>query len=262
MPYKSSLARRKRYRQRRKVDLEWVRRYRAYQRRYQRKWRRKHLSRHRDYMRRYSQAWRAKHPIKFRKSARAWRQRNPEKVRLHNRTWYRLSGKTWYRKNRAKRRLQAQRYYRNERRLNLEQQRLCRRRYHRKYRDRINSARRANRARNVTLFKQLDRERYLKNRLKRIVQQRNTQARRARAPGEISPGEWRRLLRAHKFRCFYCGIKLFPANRSLDHKTPVSRGGSNTIDNVVPACRPCNNRKLRMTTEELLARKNQMRKSQ
>jgi 5-methylcytosine-specific restriction endonuclease McrA len=94
------------------------------------------------------------------------------------------------------------------------------------------------------------------------VQQRNTQARRASATGEIAPDEWRILLRRHKFRCFYCGTKLLPANRMLGHKIPVSRGGSNTIDNVVPACRPCNNRKLRMTAEEFIAREGQTINSQ
>jgi 5-methylcytosine-specific restriction endonuclease McrA len=61
------------------------------------------------------------------------------------------------------------------------------------------------------------------------------------------------LLKRHNFLCFYCGAKLRPANRTLDHKLPLSRGGTNTIDNVVPACRPCNQRKHRLTTEEFLA---------
>jgi 5-methylcytosine-specific restriction endonuclease McrA len=39
----------------------------------------------------------------------------------------------------------------------------------------------------------------------------------------------------------------------LDHKLPLSRGGSNTIDNVVPACRPCNQKKHRLTVNEFLA---------
>ena len=40
-------------------------------------------------------------------------------------------------------------------------------------------------------------------------------------------------------RCQYCG----GAAENIDHVVPRSRGGTHTWDNVVAACRPCNNRK-------------------
>jgi 5-methylcytosine-specific restriction endonuclease McrA len=262
VPYKSAMARRRRYRLRRRVDKQWVHKYREYQRKYQKQWRRKNLAHIRDYNRRYARVWRAKHPIKVRRIARAWRMRHPDKVRGHNTKWYKGFGKAWYRKNRARRRAQARQQYRKERRLKPAQQRARRKRYYWRNRDRINVARKLRRAHDLALFRKLDRQRYARDRLRRIVQQRNTQARRARAAGEILPDQWRRLLRRHKFRCFYCGAKLFPANRTLDHKIPICRGGSNTIRNVVPACRPCNNRKMRMTTEEFLRYRNTRKKFQ
>jgi len=39
--------------------------------------------------------------------------------------------------------------------------------------------------------------------------------------------------------CQYCGSHA----DSIDHVRPRSRGGENTWDNVVAACRPCNNKK-------------------
>jgi 5-methylcytosine-specific restriction endonuclease McrA len=54
------------------------------------------------------------------------------------------------------------------------------------------------------------------------------------------------------FRCVYCGRK--PANASttltLDHVIPKSRGGQNTPENLVAACKPCNNRKDNRTPAE------------
>jgi len=197
-----------------------------------------------------------------RKYSRTWRTNNPDKVRAHNRKWYKRFGKAWYRKNHAKQRLRRKKYYRKERRRNLEQQKARRRRHYWKNRDQILAKKRKLRAMNPELFRARERQRYLKHRVSRIVSQRNVQARRAGAKGQIKPKQWRCLLKRHNFRCFYCGIQLTPINRTLDHKIPLSRGGANTINNVVPACRPCNNRKLRMTTKEFLARQKQTRKSQ
>ncbi len=40
-------------------------------------------------------------------------------------------------------------------------------------------------------------------------------------------------------RCQYCG----GAAENIDHVVPRSKGGTHTWENVVAACRPCNNRK-------------------
>ncbi|WP_161624905.1 HNH endonuclease [Streptomyces spectabilis] len=42
-----------------------------------------------------------------------------------------------------------------------------------------------------------------------------------------------------KYRCCYCDG---PAEQ-IDHVTPVSKGGRDTLSNVVPACTPCNQSK-------------------
>lgn len=262
MPYKNRADRRKRYKQRRLMDPRWVTKSRAYHRKHQKRWYRKHLSAQREYHRKWKARWRKEHPRIARAYSRAWRRQNPEKVQAQNRKWYMRFGKTWYQKNRIKQRLRWKKYYRKERRLKLEQQKARRRRYYWKNKDRINEKRRTRWAQDPGLFRAREKQRYRKHRVERIVQQRNTQARRAGAKGQVTPDQWRRLLKRHNFRCFYCEIKLTPANRTLDHKIPLSRGGANTIRNVVPACRPCNNRKLQMTTEEFLARERRRRKSQ
>jgi len=40
--------------------------------------------------------------------------------------------------------------------------------------------------------------------------------------------------------CIYCGIE---EGLTIDHIIPISKGGENTLDNIVPACLPCNNEK-------------------
>ena len=68
----------------------------------------------------------------------------------------------------------------------------------------------------------------------------DTQRRRAtlrRAPGRFSARDWLRLLRRHGGLCAYCHTA---AATSADHVVPLSRGGSNFIGNILPACLPCN----------------------
>jgi 5-methylcytosine-specific restriction endonuclease McrA len=48
--------------------------------------------------------------------------------------------------------------------------------------------------------------------------------------------------------CFYCAKSL--SQYHIEHKTPISRGGSNTPGNIVCACAACNLRKGRRTAEE------------
>lgn len=50
--------------------------------------------------------------------------------------------------------------------------------------------------------------------------------------------------------CQYCRQKGSPDRLTLDHVVPVSRGGTDTWENVVTACRACNGQKGNRTPEE------------
>jgi 5-methylcytosine-specific restriction endonuclease McrA len=63
--------------------------------------------------------------------------------------------------------------------------------------------------------------------------------------------------RVAKGICHYCGGIFPPADLTMDHIVPISRGGKSTRGNLVPACKECNNRKkylLPMEWEEYLDR--------
>lgn len=79
------------------------------------------------------------------------------------------------------------------------------------------------------------------------------QARLASAEGEFTEEGFQELCIATDHRCFYCGGSEDKVGPLVpDHMTPVSRGGSNWLDNIVPACRSCNSRKGARTLEEFL----------
>jgi len=54
--------------------------------------------------------------------------------------------------------------------------------------------------------------------------------------GHHSERDWIRLLNRYDGRCAYCGE---PAT-ARDHVFPLTRGGTDTIGNILPACTHCN----------------------
>jgi 5-methylcytosine-specific restriction endonuclease McrA len=70
--------------------------------------------------------------------------------------------------------------------------------------------------------------------------------------GTFTNEEWNDRLLEYNYCCAYC-YQRFPVDQlTVDHMIPVSRGGTNTIDNLVPACRSCNSRKWTKTPLEML----------
>ena len=59
------------------------------------------------------------------------------------------------------------------------------------------------------------------------------------------------LFRRDKHMCLYCGDYLYDCELTRDHVVPVSRGGTDTWENVVTACRICNHRKADRMLEEI-----------
>jgi len=70
------------------------------------------------------------------------------------------------------------------------------------------------------------------------------------APGSFTRDQWIEKVELLGGVCFYCGRSDRPL--TVDHKTPICRGGSNSIENIVPACATCNFRKGRRTAKEFL----------
>src|SRR6266513_89501 len=80
------------------------------------------------------------------------------------------------------------------------------------------------------------------------------QLRRARllgAGGKYTAREWADLVLRYQGRCAYCGEE---GSLQPDHRVPLALGGSNLIENILPACGRCNRRKHLMSETEFRAR--------
>lgn len=160
-------------------------------------------------------AWRQGRKDKQRQLHADWRDRNREHVRMQGRDYYRNNADARERNRSAGR-------IRDRHRWHADQE----------YRDKKNAQKLrayyenpAQRNRHLTSVKiNVHRRRAL---IRALIE-------------HFTAAEWRDLCARYGDRCLSCGHtgKLTP-----DHVVPLSRGGSNTIDNIQPLCLRCNLRK-------------------
>lgn len=129
--------------------------------------------------------------------------------------------KTYYEKNRER----LLKEEREDRTNNLERERTRSRKYYQAHRESV-------------LQKQRDK-------YKEDPTKANDRARKRRAlkqgtsDSTLTEKEWLSILETFNYECVYCGDPWV----ERDHFIPLSKGGTHTADNVVPACMTCNRRK-------------------
>jgi 5-methylcytosine-specific restriction endonuclease McrA len=150
----------------------------------------------------------------------------------------RAENRSWYARNRERRRESNRRY----REINGEALRA---------RERVRNRRKYERdPRAVLDYYKRWRERNLAK-ARAYVRAASIKRRAASQGQHFSAAEWLALVERHAGRCAYCGV--VPDRLEADHRTPLCPGGSNLIDNILPACLSCNRRKHRKTEDEFRA---------
>lgn len=168
------------------------------------------------------------------------RGRNPEHMRelvrksqAKNREKHNADTREWYKAHPGYRREQSQKW----RDLHPELKRQDTARYYQKYKEQVIAR--------TNGYRRLHPEH---------AQARNSRrrARLLQATGTWTHAEFKALCEAVDWHCAYCLLKF--DKLTPDHITPLSRGGSNDISNIIPACGPCNYSKQDKTPLEFLSR--------
>ena len=77
-----------------------------------------------------------------------------------------------------------------------------------------------------------------------------------------STTRWRKIrvaiLRRDNNTCYYCGI---PTATTVDHLTPLDKGGDDSFNNLVSACTHCNYSKGNRTEEQYIKARNRQHRS-
>ena len=168
----------------------------------------------------------------------AWKSRNPDKAREAQRI-----AKRKHRQTATPEQLEKEReVVRQWRKDNPEKSRDNASAYYFKHQEAGKANRKRYRAIHLSKSKQKVRE-WQKNNPDR-VQQHSARRRawKATAPiNDFSAEQWQELLRAFENACAYCELKNLKL--TVDHITPLSKGGSHTLHNIVPVCKSCNSTK-------------------
>jgi len=90
--------------------------------------------------------------------------------------------------------------------------------------------------------------------VRRAAKQRR-RSRESGADGSFSSCDWLELVASYGHRCAYCGGPLPERSDHADHAVPLSRGGTNFIEDMRPACPPCNLHKHKLTEDEYRERR-------
>ena len=83
----------------------------------------------------------------------------------------------------------------------------------------------------------------------------NRRARKRSAEGSFTNGEWELLKKQYGFTCPCCKKSEPEIKLTRDHIVPLSKGGSNYIENIQPLCKSCNSYKHTQTIKYELQHK-------
>ena len=213
----------------------------------------KNVEARRAYKREWMRRYRAEHP-EYTEQKRLYRRANLSKRAAYNKRWYHQKHERaraaanrryyrlrqdpeWRKKERAWRLKYKQNHPKKDREYYLKI-RASPERY-RKLLGRIRSWISANKAKSRAWQKRWDAEHPEKRRTKN----RKRRAFHAQATGTHELSQWLARVDLYGWRCFYCRRELSIGTLTMDHRIPLSRGGSHWPANLVPACKGCNSGK-------------------
>ena len=75
----------------------------------------------------------------------------------------------------------------------------------------------------------------------KAAQQRHRALKKRSPRNDFTAKQWAEVKAHYGHRCVYCGRQMH--RLTMDHITPLSKGGAHTLSNIVPACASCNARK-------------------
>ena len=208
----------------------WIKKHKEETKEYMKEYHNRYYQQNKEKIKNYMEKWKENNPEKYLEGKKIYRQNNKEKIVESNKA---------YRANNKEKIFEAKRKWREE---NPEYGKNHYKKNKKRYFENNKLWCKNNRKRSSEIASN-----YFKTEKGKANHQRAKYKRRARMKNIINTltaKEWLDILKKYDYRCAYCGIKFDENNiPEKDHVIPVSKGGDNIKENIVPACRSCNAKK-------------------
>ena len=99
-------------------------------------------------------------------------------------------------------------------------------------------------------YNEHEKERYKENPLPKMLKVNKRRVLKLNAKGTHTEQQLRQKYEYHGKQCYYCKKPLTINELTEDHRIPLSKGGTDWIANIVPACLSCNSRKGKKSEQE------------
>lgn len=149
----------------------------------------------------------------------------------------------------------AQKLWRKRNRESIREKKAA---YHRANPSRYVERNRLKRAVNPELANSYSRKWRLTHPEQRKVSLANNKLKRCKVKGACSSEQWIAKCKYHGWRCYLCATPLTAKATHMEHRKPLSRGGSHWPANLAPACQRCNLSKNNKTETEYRALLNRL----
>ena len=194
---------------------KYMKQYRIDNKEYRKEYNKQWSKNNPEYIKNYGKQWRKDNKEHLKKYKEQWRKDNPKYMEEYKEQWYKDNpdyDKQNYKNNKEKRKKQIQQYYIN----NKEKMERYKAMWRKTEKGKANNQR---------------------NHIKRWAIEKDT-------INTLTSEEWLDILKEYDYKCAYCGCD-FDENTlpTKDHIIPISKGGHNVKENIVPACRSCNSKK-------------------
>ena len=194
-----------------------------------------------DRLNQYKQKWYEDNRDYVKEKRKIYYEQNREKISEYQKEYQKEYQAQYYDKNKDKLKEYKKDYYQN----NKDKLKEYQFQYYDKNKDKLKDYYQKNKDK---LKKQRKLYR-LNNRDYLNIQNQNRRARIKELEATFTEYDWELVLNHFKKSCAYCGVKqethIKHKNQRLhqDHFIPLSKGGTYTVDNIVPACASCNSSK-------------------
>lgn len=173
-------------------------------------------------------AYDAEHKAERKAYMQRYRAEHREERRLYNKK-YREERREWWRETIKK-----------HQRANPEKHREWMRKSRLKHIDKRREEGRRYYAEHGNAMRLNNHEWYRKNKDASRAKSHKRRALKAQSGGVHTPTDIQLLLKSQKGKCWWCGKLIDPDNYHVDHRIPLSRGGSNAPENLCISCPKCN----------------------